>query len=302
MSKIKSDKINFDKDDFIVEVEDENNGLSSKSKKRKSSQVTEEDLERNRLESEALTIINEANSKAEEILKSAQEEKEKILQEANNILNSASDEAKAKLDEADKQKEELINNSKEIIENQRAQSAKEGYEDGYKDAGQKIHEELEEKIEALNNFCNIQYEIKNKILKSASKDILSIISGISRKILLKEMDGEILEKIIKNTIALLDKKENVSIILSEKYAKLLYELQKKSLNNEIDFDFENFKQYENFDVVFNPKINDDTIIVENLKERFDASINAQLDIIIRDIFENTNGQIEDVEEYGKDET
>lgn len=301
MSKIKPDKINFDEDDFIVEVDEEEEILSSKSTKKKSSKVTEEDLERNRIEAEASSIIEDANNKAKEILQKAEEQKEKILQEANEVLNSAQNDANKRLEDANKEKDELINSSKQEIENQRAQSAKEGYEDGYKDAEQKLHEELEEKIEALDNFCKVQYEIKSKILKSVSKDVLGIISAISRKILLKEIDGEVLSKIIKNTISLLDKKENVSIILSEKYAKLLYELQNKSLNKDVNFDFENFKQFENFDVIFNPKLNDDTIIVENMKERFDASINAQLDIIVRDIFENTNGQIEDLEEYGKDE-
>ena len=90
--------------------------------------------------------------------------------------------------------------------------------------------------------------------------------------------------------------------MSEKYAKLLYEFQKKSLGDDIEFNFEDFKQFENFNIMFNPKLSDDTILVENMKERFDASLNAQLDIIFRDILENTsNGQMEDIEEYGNDE-
>jgi len=127
--------------------------------------------------------------------------------------------------------------------------------------------------------------------------MLDLILNITKKILLKELDSKTIDKIIKNAITLLEKKENINIILSEKYAKLLFELQKESLSEEIEFNFEDFKQYENFDVVYNPSFDDDTIIVENLKERYDASINSQLDVIVRDIYNNTqNGKL-DLENY-----
>ena len=47
--------------------------------------------------------------------------------------------------------------------------------------------------------------------------------------LIKELDVQTIDKIIKNAINNLEKKENINIILSEKYAKLLFEFQKKSL-------------------------------------------------------------------------
>ena len=89
--------------------------------------------------------------------------------------------------------------------------------------------------------------------------------------------------------------------LSEKYAKLLYEYQKKSLGQDIEFNFEDFKQYDNFNIVYNPSFDEDTIIVENLKERYDASVNSQLDVIIRNIYDNSqNGKL-DLEQYTQDE-
>ncbi|MBR3605200.1 MAG: hypothetical protein IKL52_04145, partial [Candidatus Gastranaerophilales bacterium] len=174
--------------------------------------------------------------------------------------------------------------------------------EGHKDGIEHAQEELEGKIADFDNFCSNQYEIRDKILKSANKDILDLIINISKKILLKELDAQTLDKIIKNAISLLEKKENINIILSEKYAKILYELQQKKLGEEVEFSPENFKQYENFNVVFNPDFSDDTIIVENLKERYDASINSQLDVIIRNIYDNTqNGKL-DLEHYIEDET
>ena len=296
MSKIKPDKINFNKDDFVVTVENNNSSSSKKNK-----EVTEADLEKNRINAIANEIIEKANKKAKEIIDKANKDKDIILFEAQNELKKAKEMASNEIDNANKEKDELIKNSKDEIEKQRAESAHEGYREGYQDGEKKLYEELNEKIEGFDKFIANQYEIKNKILKSASKDIIDIIFNISRKILLKEVDGDVIAKIIHKTVNLLEKKENINIILSEKYARLLFELQKKSINNEIELNFEEFKQFGNFNVLFNPKLNDDTIIVENQAERFDASINAQLDIIIRDILENTsNGVIEDIEEYGEE--
>ena len=63
-----------------------------------------------------------------------------------------------------------------------------------------------------------------------------------------------------------------------------------------DFNFEDFKQYQNFEVVYSPELEEDTIIIENLKERFDASILSQSEKIIREILEKTKKDL-DVEEY-----
>ncbi len=290
MSKIKLDKINYDKDDFVIAVD---------TPKNTDDKVTKEELEQNRLKSAVEEILEKAQQKAqqkaEEIIKSAEDEKQKIMSEAEDILNNAKKEAENIIKETNE-------NSKEELDKQKVEAANTGYQEGYSDGEKKVYEELEEKIGFFNTFCNQQYEIKNKILKSASNDILDVILNISKKILLKEVDGEIIKNIIEKTVTLLEKKENINIILSEKYARLLYEFQKKSLTKDIDFNFEDFKQFENFQILYNPKLQDDTIIIENLKERFDASINSQLDIITRDIFENTSGgKIEDIEEYKEDE-
>ena len=43
---------------------------------------------------------------------------------------------------------------------------------------------------------------------------------------------------------------------------------------------------------------DDTLIIENPQERFDASIDAQMDVIVRDIMKSSqNGKIENLESY-----
>lgn len=296
MSKLNSSKINFNKNDFLVEVsvDDDKN------------QISEEDLIKNRAQNEIELQIqnaqNEANKIVENAVSEAKSEAQSILENAQNEAQKITDEAKLQaqniLDEANAGKNELLVNAQTEIETSSQEAAKKGYEEGYKDSQEKFFEENEEKIKAFNDFCANQNIVRDKILKNASREILNIIENISKTVLLKEVDSQTLDKIIKNTITFFDKKENITIVLSEKYAKLLYELQKKEAD--IELNFEDFKQYDGFEVVYNKELPEDTIIVENPKERFCASITQQIDKIIREIHNNTqNGNI-DIEEY--DET
>lgn len=320
MSKLKLDKINFDESDFLVEVvKEEEKQKEIKEEKEKEhypsqneiqaqkeaqeiileaqKRVDEADLVLNRAKAEAQEIIRQAQNEIQETKKQIKTELEQIEIRKNEIIETANSEASKIIEEAkensSKEANELIEKSKEDIEAERVETIKKAYDEGYKDGLEHIQNELSEKIANFETFCANQYELRDKILKSANKDILDLVINISKKVLLKEIDSETIDKIIKSTISLLEKKENVNIILSEKYAKLLFEYQKKSLADEIEFNFADFKQYENFDIVYNPSFDDDTIIIENLKERYDASINSQLDVIIRNIYDNTqNGKID----------
>ena len=315
MSKLKSDKINFDDDDFLVEVVNDNQLEKNKSirtlqedfeaqkelqeKVLQAKKITDEaDLIVNRAKDEAQNLVDTARNEAQEIkekaLSEAEQKRNEIIEEANAEASKIIEEAKAS---ADTNLNDLITKTKEDLEQERIKTIKEAYEEGHKDGLEKIQEELEDKISDFNKFFASQYELRDKILKSANKDILDLILNISKKVLLSEVNAVILDKIIKNAITLLEKKENINIIVSEKYAKLLFEHQKKSLDDDIEFNFEEFNQYENFNIVFNPDFDDDTIIIENLKERYDASLGAQLDVIIRNIYDNSqNGKL-DLEQY-----
>lgn len=280
MSKIKLDNINFDNDDFVVKLDDEtSHHHSSNVSNEEETPQTEEHTSETLIDEIEQKIIDEAKLKAQEILEQAQNE------------------IKKKEENLELEKEKLINETQAQIEQERVEQAKKGYDEGYQDASLKFIEENEEKIKKFEKFISHQFEIKEKIIKSASFDIASIISNIAKKVILKEISPEIIDNIIKKTITLFEKKEDITIILSEDYAKLLLDFQNKNLDNEEKINFENFKQYQGFEVVYNSKFAPDTIIIENLKERYDASINSQLDILIRDIYQNfENGNI-NLEEY-----
>ena len=313
MSKIKLDNINFDNDDFVVKLDNEtSHHHSSNVSNEEEIKSLEEHNSETLIDEIEQKIIDEAKLKAQEILEQAQNEikqkeenleleKEKIIDEAKlkaqEILEQAQNEIKQKEENLELEKEKLINEAQTQIEQERIEQAKKGYDEGYQDASLKFIEENEEKIKKFEKFISHQFEIKEKIIKSASFDIASIISNIAKKVILKEISPEIIDNIIKKTITLFEKKEDITIILSEDYAKLLLDFQNKNLDNEEKINFENFKQYQGFEVVYNSKFAPDTIIIENLKERYDASINSQLDILIRNIYQNfENGNI-DLEEY-----
>ena len=310
--KLNLKNITFDEKAFVIETEAEKKPEKVIKKEKdeilqaEKKQALEAEIILNRAKEQANEIILSAQKEASDLINKTKEEttleQEKIIQEANKkaeeILSSAANDAQNLTNSTKEENENLIKASKEQIEKDRIEATNEGYKEGYTDAQGKIQEELEEKINLFNNFIKKQQEIKEKIIKSASKDILDILLNISRKVLHAELNGEILEKIIKSTILLFEKKEKITIITSEKYARLLFELQKKALSEEIEFNFEDFKQFENFEIVYNPKFEDDTLIIENLQERFDASIDAQMDVIVRDILKiRQNGKIENLEEY-----
>ncbi len=311
MSKLKLDKINFDDDELVVEV----GKNQPKTKNKKQKEPSKEDEINNLEEKEIRLTLERANLEASEILKRANLKAQKMLDEAgskieadrNEIINNAQNEAneisQKIIANAQIEADKLIKNSKDEIEKKTIEEAHRGYEEGYKDGLEKIHSELEEKIEDFDKFVKSKFILKQKILKSLNNDVLELVNNICGKILLKEIDPKTLDDIIKKTIHLLDDKENINIILSEKYAKLLFELQKKSLNNEIELNFDDFKQYENFTISYNNRYSDDTIIIENPKTRFDASIMRQLDVIMTNVYDaSQNLEIEQNQDIEKDET
>lgn len=317
MNKLEPHKIDFDDNDFLVEIEKpskKDTSFQTKIGKEDKNLIIQKAL--GDVQQEKETALNEAQDSAAQILDEANKKAKKIIDEANAFLAEAQTKAQelkeASKKEIDEQKEAFELEMAEIkktheTENEelRIEKAKEGYQEGYDDGLIKIREELVDKIEALDNFCKSKFEIKEKILKSLTNEILDVINLISKRVLLKSVDTITLENIIKAAISKLEKKENIKIILSENYAKLLYELQKNTLNQDEDeenkenseFSFEDFNQYNNFEVIYNSKFPSDTIMVENPEERFDASITSQLDIIVNNIFEKVQNNSFDFKEF-----
>ncbi len=296
MNKLRYSKINFENEDFLVEIDSkeeeivpiEQNEVIEEEKEEIKQEIEESELILNRARAQADEIVEKANLKARKLIEQTkleiEKQKEESLKEtekkAKEIIDNATNEAQKKNDEA----KETIKNAQQELEDLRAQKAREGYEDGYKDGLEKGIIEQNEKFQDFDNFCEIQKEIEKKVLKKASNDIINVIQSIARKVLLKNIDCGTLGKIIDKTVELFDKQENFEILLSEKYYNILLELEVPK----------------NYNIISNKELKDDTIIVLGETESYSASIGDSIESIIEEIYKSAKGEIE-IENYLDDE-
>lgn len=295
MNKLRADKISFNNEDFIVEInsieeetlDKEPLQVEKEEEEERKEEITQAELIINRAKDTAVKIIEKANLKAKNTIEKTnieiQELKEKAIDEAKKEAESIIQKATSEADKTKQEAEVLLEDSKAELEKLRAEKAKEGYEEGFKDALEKASEECQEKIAQFDNFCSIQKEIKEKILKAASMDILNIIQCISKKVILKNIDANVLIDIINNTIELFDKKDNIEVILSENYYNLISETNPAK----------------NFNLICNKDLKEDTILIGNEFENYCADVEKSIDSIINDINRISKGNIE-AEMYLKD--
>lgn len=200
-----------------------------------------------KIEGLALPILNKAQAQAAEIIQQAKAQAQKIIEDANI--------EKAKIEAS---MEDMKQNA---VEN----ATKEGFEKGYNDGIAKIQNEMQERLDAVEYFAKVEFEIKDKILNSTKTDMLNLCLKICEKVCAKSLDGEVLEKIIDKVLLLLETKSAINVIISPTLALKLGE----------GFD----KKFLNVKIVQNPKIADDAIIVESMGGNVDCSISSQIEKI-----------------------
>ncbi|GBF22690.1 flagellar assembly protein FliH [Candidatus Gastranaerophilus sp. (ex Termes propinquus)] len=199
---------------------------------------------------EARNIIEnaqkEAQAAAQKILEEAQTAKECALSEAQNQLVQAQSEAEA------------------IRELAREEGLQAGFQKGVEDGRAEVLKELQEKISAVDFFASKNFEIKQKILKSAQKEAIELCIAICHRVCHKVLDKGAVEKILEQAFLLLECKEQVSVIVSPYISEMLGDVS---------------GVFENIQIVENSKLAKDTIIVESLSDRLDCSLTSQLNEI-----------------------
>lgn len=204
----------------------------------------------------------EENARVEKLMAEALAEAE---EKANQILEDAQSDAALLIEKAHTEKAQVEAELEQMKQNAVDTGYKQGFDSGYEEGSAKIREEMQEKIDAVDFFAGSNFEIKNKILNSAQGDMLNLCLKICEKVCEKSLDAPVLEKIIEKALAALKSKTVVSIMISPNLAAKL----------EPDFD----KKFKNVRIVENPKIADDSIIVESLSGNIDCSIEAQIEKI-----------------------
>lgn len=198
----------------------------------------------------------------EPIIQRAKEKGQQIIAEARAQAKREIDELKARKEIIEQEIEKLKLSAYE-------QSEKQGHDRGYEEGIKKAQEEAQEKLNAVDLFAKSNFEIKNKILSSTKTDILNLCFEISKKVCFEAINEDVLGKIIDRALLLLETKSQVNVMISPVLAQRLPQ----------DFD----KKFMNVRIVINPKIADDSIIVESLSGNIDCSISTQIDKIANEI-------------------
>lgn len=230
---------------------------------------------------QAQEILDKARLEADQMILKAQEDSQKLKNEANELLE------KSKV-EADSLLESTKNEVEQLKENASQAGAKEGYQAGYDDGLKNIKEELVHKIFAMDEVIKNAFEMKKKIMSSSKKEIVELVLMIARRVVLNSIDETSVARIVDKSISLLNDKENIELILSEKYAKLLNQV----LNNDLleqkpDLEID-INKLRSIKLTFNSKFADDTLIVQTPKERLDLGFESQLDEISKEFLKELN--------------
>ena len=230
---------------------------------------------------QAQEILDKARLEADQMILKAQEDSQKLKNEANELLEKSKVEANALLEDANKEVEQLKENASQA-------GAKEGYQAGYDDGLKNIKEELVHKIFAMDEVIKNAFEMKKKIMSSSKREIVELVLMIARRVVLNSIDETSVARIVDKSISLLNDKENIELILSEKYAKLLNQvLNDDLLEQKPDLEID-INKLRSIKLTFNSKFADDTLIVQTPKERLDLGFESQLDEISKEFLKELN--------------
>ena len=230
---------------------------------------------------QAQEILDKARLEADQMILKAQEDSQKLKNEANELLE------KSKV-EPDSLLESTKNEVEQLKENASQAGAKEGYQAGYDDGLKNIKEELVHKIFAMDEVIKNAFEMKKKIMSSSKREIVELVLMIARRVVLNSVDEISVARIVDKSISLLNDKENIELILSEKYAKLLNQvLNDDLLEQKPDLEID-INKLRSIKLTFNSKFADDTLIVQTPKERLDLGFESQLDEISKEFLKELN--------------
>lgn len=207
-------------------------------------------------------------------------------QVAQKIITDAKQQALAIEANANSNSSAIINDAKQKAESlteQIAETARqEGFQKGYKEGFEQITNEMQEKIQNLDNFAKCEFEFKKRIIKSLHTDILNLVISLAKKVCHAELsqNPELIEKITAAAISALKEKENITIIVNPQMVEKIYDIS-DSLKN-------TFKNLENIRIVEDSSVSPDGTIVESVGSRVDSRLEAQIDKIGQELYNDLN--------------
>lgn len=293
MSRIKSDKVNLVKTivvDFKEALKQEQELENKKIAQEKSQQALKD----------AQVILDEAKAQASTILSLAQKKADEMTQNASLELQNAQDEAKRILDEAQENSQKIIEETKTqagiTLDEANKQGLKEGFEAGYQDGLVQIKEDLKQKALQLDEIIEGGFKLREELYQASLNEIVKLVLEIAKKVCITSIDDKALLGVVQKTVSFLTQKDDVSLILSEKYSQMLNGILSGAVLDDEIANEDKLKEFQNFKIQTNSKLQDDTIIVETPKERLDASFSSQLNKIVDEFLNKLEGANQDDEE------
>lgn len=204
-------------------------------------------------EEEIKLKLEEAESKYNEILESAQLESERLIQES---------------------KQEVENIEKKAYEQGHSQGLKNGYEDGYKEAYEdnieKAKEEAEKIIQNANNILiEAKYELENYI-KNNKANILDLSISIAEQVLREKFsDPSSMNNLLDSIIEEYSLKENFVVKVNPLY--------KKNLDSQILELKEDYKINGDVFILSDESVEEGNAIIDSSKGRLVIGIDSVLD-------------------------
>ena len=216
---------------------------------------------------------NEAEHKRQKILHEAELIMAAARAKANEIIATAQYEAGQIIDDARASAQQTVDQANEESDKIRDDAHVQGIEIGREEGFNAITAEMQDKILMVDNFAEVTFEIKKKIIKSAQKDIISLISAISDKIARNSLktSNELLAEITANAIDLLPEKEHVNIIINPELAERIYAIEPELR--------EKIAVLKHMKFIEDSAISSDGPIVEGINSRVDARLSSQINEI-----------------------
>lgn len=218
---------------------------------------------------------NELNYKLEEEFAAREEEIKLKLEEAeskyNEILESAQLESERLIQES---KQEVENIEKKAYEQGHSQGLKNGYEDGYKEAYEdnieKAKEEAEKIIKNANNILiEAKYELENYI-KNNKANILDLSISIAEQVLREKFsDPSSMNNLLDSIIEEYSLKENFVVKVNPLY--------KENLDSQILELKEDFKINGDVFILSDESVEEGNAIIDSSKGRLVIGIDSVLD-------------------------
>lgn len=229
-------------------------------------------------------ILEKARLEGEKIIELAKEKAAQIEAQANIDIESAKEKANIIIENANKEAETISKNSVDEIEtlkqNAIEEGQKQGFDEGFKQGFDEIQEKLKNKFYQMDDIAQNINLAREKFLNSSKAEIVNLVLLIAKKVCINSVDKNAVFNAVSFALNLLSDKEQIKITLSKSYADMLNELlseQNPDEENKINIDkLQNIKIDYDFDLPL------DTILLENPKERLDASFSSQLDVIMRE--------------------